>query len=223
MKNKTNTRIIALLLAAVLISCLYVSCLKDGDDTIVIPLPDGKIPYSVISEDLQDSLRYNGFIIHEGINPPNIEGYFRATPFVIDYASDGYVNDFFDMYMGMSGQKPRGLITYEERQRDTIQGKSIYANVIGHDSSFTMYCYQYLSDGSDSVLFWKCKTATVISGVMTSFGIRNYQYSFIMLEREINPDYDSIYEKILVPVNTFRIYKDGDNVATRLSVKPVVE
>lgn len=192
---------------------LFTSCVKEGDDTIVLPLPDGKIPYSVIPERLQDSLVNNGFTIYEGINPPNIEGIYLAAPLDLHYASDDYQNLFYDLTMTFSGQKRRGMVTYSERQRDTVEGESISAQVIGHDSCFTMYCYQYVSEYSGAEQLWRCKIATVISGIATGRGIRNCQYSYIMLENEAIDDY---YMSQLANIETFRIYFDGDKMAKKI-------
>lgn len=197
----------------VLASLLFSSCLKDGEDTIVLPLPDGKIPTSVIPQNLQDSLTRNGFIINEGINPPDIEGVYLASPLDLHYSSDGYNNAFYDLTMTFRDQKARGLITYSERQRDTVEGASIAAQVIGEDSNFTMYCYQYVFDYAGSTQLWRCKIATVVSGVKTNRGFRDCQYSYIMLEKVAISDY---YYSMLAKEETFRIYKDGDRLATRI-------
>lgn len=192
---------------------LFSACLKDGDDTLVLPLPDGKIPYEVIPQNMQDSLISNGFIINEGINPPIIEGVYLASPLDLQYSSDGYNNIFYDLTMSFVEQKARGMITYSERQKDTVEGESIKAQVIGHDSCFTMYCYQYISEYSGAEQLWKCKIATVISGIANKNGFRNCQYSFIMLEKEAINDY---YYSQLTALETFRIYHDGDNFATKI-------
>ena len=96
---------------------LFSGCLKEGTDTIVLPIPDGKIPYSVIPENLQDSLRTRGLDIHEGLNPDTLNGKFLAAPMILRYASDNYQEDFYDLYMAFSGQNPRGLIRYRETQK----------------------------------------------------------------------------------------------------------
>ena len=220
MKYQTSTvflkRIIKPSSAACLIIAvclLFSSCLKEGDDTIVIPLPDGKIPVSVIPTNMQESLTDNGFVINEGITPPNIEGMFVASPFDLLYSSDNYINSFYNLTMTMRDQKRRGMVIYTERQRDTIDGESIAAQVIGHDSCFTMYCYQYLQEYSGAELLWKCKTATVVSGVMTPVGIRNCQYAFIMLEKDAPTTY---YYNQLADINTLRIFCDGDGIASKI-------
>lgn len=192
---------------------LFTSCMKEGENTIVLPLPNGKIPYEVIPERLQDSLLANGFVINEGITQPYIEGVYLASPLNLQYSSDGYMNNFYDLTMTLGDQKQRGMITYSERQRDTVEGESITAQVIGHDSCFTMYCYQYISEYSGAEQLWRCKIATVISGIATKTGFRNCQYSYIMLDKEAINDY---YYSQLTDIETFRIYYDGDSLATKI-------
>lgn len=212
---KTNKRLSILLGIFALPIMMFSSCLKEGDDTIVLPLPDGKIPYSVIPKNLQDSLVAHGFVIHEGIEAPNIEGKFLSSPMVLQYASDNYQNDFYDLYMRYAGQTRRGLIQYSESQRDTVVGISQEANVIGSDSNFTMYCYQTISaNNSRGDTLYRCKTASVVSGIITESGIKDCQYSYVMLDKWARNDY---YYSMIPEANTYRIWNDGDSLAIRLS------
>ena len=71
--QNSKTRIASLALGAVVCLMAFSSCLKYGDDTIVLPQPTGKIPPSVIPTDLQDSLIHHDFPIHEGVEPPDVE------------------------------------------------------------------------------------------------------------------------------------------------------
>jgi hypothetical protein len=48
---------------------------------------------------------------------------------------------------------------------------------------------------------------------MTPAGIKNYQYAYILLDKEATNDF---YYSMLADTNTFRIYTDGDNIATKL-------
>lgn len=222
-KTKLTSRWLAVIV--ILASLTLVSCLKDGDNTLVIPLPDGKIPYSVIPSDLQDSLISNGFVIHEGITPDTVVGKYLASPLILHYASDNYMNNFYPITITLTEQKQRGMVTYYETQRDTVDGSGIHAQVIGHDSCITIYCHQVVSESRkiqadsmisegqlDSMILWRCTTATVISGIVTPKGFRNFQYSFVMLDK----DTTSPYQHILASPRTFRIYKDGDNMARKI-------
>lgn len=193
---------------------LFSSCLKDGDDTLVLPTPDGKIPYSVIPERLQDSLRDNGFVIHEGINPPSIVGKYLVSPMELQYASDHYQNNFYDLYMTYSGQYRRGPISYSETQIDTVLGKSSMANVIGQGNEFTMYCYQTVAKTNQrGDTLYSCSTATVVSGVIEEAGIKDCQYSNIVLDKKAINDY---YASQIPDPETFRIWNDGNKMADRL-------
>jgi hypothetical protein len=48
-----------------------------------------------------------------------------------------------------------------------------------------------------------------ISGTLTSSGISDFHSAFIMLEKGPDPS------NKLVAVNTYRVFKDGDNLAER--------
>ena len=195
---------------------LFSGCLKEGNDTIVLPLPDGKIPYSVIPEQLQDSLRTHGLTIHEGVNPGNIDGRFLSSPMVLHYSSDNYQELFYDLYMSFSGQKPRGMVKYSETQKhEYIDGKSYMANVIGEGNDVTMYCLQNVFECSSSGdTLWKSRTATVVSGTLCDDGIKDCQYAHVVLDTWAADDY---HASPLSKPGTHRIWYDGDGMATRLS------
>ena len=212
MQKKFKT-LAVLTIGLILTAVTLTSCLKEGTDTIVLPLPDGKIPTSVIPQNLQDSLVVNGFDINEGVEPPMIEGRFVSAPMILHYASDDYVNNFYDLYMTFAEQQPRGMVKYTESQDNTVTGNSIEADVIGTGNKFTMYCYQNVTDSLNGQQLYRCKTATVVSGWMDSTGIKNCKYSIIVLEKEAINNY---YDSRLPAVGTFRVFFDGDNLAVRL-------
>ena len=195
---------------------LFSGCMKESNDTIVLPLPDGKIPYSVIPEQLQDSLRTHGLTIHEGVNPGNIDGRFLSSPMVLHYSSDNYQELFYDLYMSFSGQKPRGMVKYSETQKhEYIDGKSYMANVIGEGNDVTMYCLQNVFECSSSGdTLWKSRTATVVSGTLCDEGIKYCQYAHVVLDTWAADDY---HASPLSKPGTHRIWYDGDGLAKRLS------
>ena len=213
MKKHCNSLGIAFtLLTAIMATMLCISCQKEGNDTMVLPLYNGRISPIVIPIPEQKQLTDHGFVIHEGIEPPDIQGVYLAAPLVNQYASDDYRNDFYDLLMTFNHQYKRGMVEYTENQRDTVNGASINAQIIGHDSCFTMYCTQYISEYTGNTLLFNCKIATVISGIHTEKGIKDLQYAYIMQEKEQpNPNYFP-----LAPVNTVRIYKDNDNLASKI-------
>lgn len=195
---------------------LFSGCLKEGNDTIVLPLPDGKIPYSVIPEKMQDTLRMRGLEIHEGVNPDTINGRFLASPMDLHFASDNYQELFYDVYMSFSGQTRRGLIQYRETQkRDDIDGQSIMANVIGEGKDVTMYCYQNVFECSgNGDTLWKSKTCTVVSATVCEEGLKDCQYAHIVLDTWAADEY---HASALSKPGTYRIWYDGDGMAKRLT------
>ena len=206
------------IIAGILVFPIFMlsGCMKEGNDTIVLPLPDGKIPYSVIPENLQDSLRLRGLTINEGLNPDTINGRFVSAPMVLHYASDNYQEAFYDLYMSFSGQTRRGMIKYYETQkREDIDGQSIMANVIGEGKDVTMYCFQNVFEcNSDGDTLWRSKTATVVSGTISEDGIKDCQYAHIVLDTWALNDF---YASPLSAPGTYRIWYDGDSLATRLT------
>lgn len=213
-KYKHLATVLGLLLFPIM---MFSGCLKEGDDTLVLPIPDGKIPYSVIPKSLQDSLTANGFVIFEGMTPPTINGTYLSSPMNLDYASDSYQNLFYDLYMTFSNQTARGKVRYSESQRDTINGTSFFADVIGTDSNFTMYCYQNIAScGNQGDTLWRCTTATIVSGQLVEGGIKNCQYSNIVLDKWAANDY---FNSQMPDEGTFRIWSDGDSLARKISNK----
>lgn len=188
-----------------------VSCLKEGDETIVLPVIETSVPQDVIPDSIQEQFSFFDFDLFEGDTPPNIVGKYLLSPLLKVYSSDNYSVDFFtDLYIGFEQQGERGTVNYFESQNDTVSGHSVSARVVGHDDCFTMYCFQYV--GVESGM-WKCKTATIVSGRVGLDGIRECKYAFVMLETKPGTTGSS---PSLVPEGTMRIFCDGDGIAQRI-------
>lgn len=212
--TKTIKRLALLSVGFLFATVTLTSCLKDGDDTIVLPLPDGKIPFSVIPSDMQDSLRRHGFLINEGLEPPTINGHYLGSPMLLDYSSDNTGLYFVDVDMTFSKQLERGLIKYIEKQitpnGGAMTSEYLEANIIGSGDKFTVYTWQYDNGTNVDSTNWSVKIATLVSGTWTTSGIKDCQYAVLVLEKE-NDVYNRIPE-----TNTFRTYHDGDNLAVTL-------
>lgn len=221
--QNSKTRIASLALGAVVCLMAFSSCLKYGDDTIVLPQPTGKIPPSVIPTDLQDSLIHHDFPIHEGVEPPDVEGTYLISENKLIYASDEYQNNFVDITIQFSNQIPRGVLFYQESQTEEhsshLTGTSIEAGIIGEGNDFTMYCYQLVRvfNPITGKLSYECKQATAVSGTISSLGIYGCRYAYIMLDKKM---YDDYYIWRVPPTDTYRTFRDGDGLAARLSPWP---
>lgn len=174
---------------------LFTGCLKDDDETVLLPIPASKILGIDLPEDFE-----NHFHVNEGSNPPDVFGRFLATPMVVEYASDGYFNpEFYDLSFEFSHLYGRNTTMYGERQHSS-SGRGTNAQVIGSGNDFTVFFYSELQDQIEQ---WKCKTATIISGTLLSNGISNFQYANIMIEK------DDPLGKIM-EVGQYHIFHDED-------------
>lgn len=209
-----NLTIIAIL------TFLLASCLKDGDETVVLPLPDGRIPHQVVSRNLQDSLAMHGFQIHEGLYPPSVSGQYLMQPMTMLFASDQAPASYVNLMMTFGNQTQRGRLNYWESQNTDlhtlpVEGQSVEANIIGNGDNFTVYCHQYVDGYSSSgVQLWRVKTATLVSGTITDTGIANCQYAFIILGKEIS---DMNYAMSFPDDSTYRLFSDGNGFAGKVN------
>ena len=179
----------------VVCSCLS-SCLKDSQDTVLLPLPVGTIYGVDLPEGLTDHIK-----VHDGIDPPSLEGSFWATPMEVEYASDGYWNgEYYDLYIAFTAMDSRNVTSYREKQNSS-SGVSSKARVIGSGNNFTAYTEVEMQDPKED---WWCKVLTIITGTVEGNGIEDFQYANVMLEKR-DP-----YNK-LMEVGEYHILHDKDN------------
>lgn len=212
---------VALLSVGLFLSAVALTgCLKDGDDTIVLPLPDGTIPESVVSREVQESLRENGFNINVGLTPETVDGKFVADTLLLDFASDNdMVRNVVDVEMTFSKQLKRGLIKYVEKQRTAAGGSmtSIYedAYIIGTGKNFTVYCMQEDRGGETDGINYSVRVIKLISGTITSQGIKDCQYALV-IDSVLVDDHGVISVPGPDSLRVHRIYHECDSMATKL-------
>lgn len=148
--------------------------------------------------------------IHEGYNPPNVEGCYFIDPFACvycaDYGNGGYApGDIVSSeYINLSNQNNMMLtLDFEEISYSGNSysiGKGAFISGSGND--FTVY---FNTEGESSGI--STKIALVISGTKTSTGIKNLEYAFVMVEKGPDPS------GILMEENVYRVFKDEDGLA----------
>ncbi len=185
-------------------------CLKDNSQTIILPteveesIAAGRVPDTIIPPAIREEFE-EVMTIHTGKTPPNIVGEFLVTPCLLVYTSDGELehgHQFADDYFAFAKDAQTGNLVYQERQA----GSESYANkvyLIGNDNNFTAYFTTY-GEYDDGVTTYKM--STLISGTLTDYGVSNYQYAFIMLDK-----YDP--NSRLMDINEYRVIEDGDGLA----------
>jgi hypothetical protein len=170
-------------------------------------LTRGIVPYSVIPSAIRSDFE-RAMPVHSGTKPPDIKGQYLSNHLTLTGSTlsedDDYIGStlWSDVYVAfIEGSK--STLSYKERQ-SSEQAASETLDVVGSGNDFTAY---FISEGTTHGI--RYKQSTVISGTLTSSGISDFHYSFVMLEKGPDP------EEIIVPINTYRIFKDGDGLAER--------
>lgn len=190
-------------LIILLLTLALTGCLEKTDETIVLPPYVESIPESIIPLSVIDSLR-TYMTIHEGENPPVIEGGYLASPMALVHASDIYYNNnFYNARLLFSSQSCRNVICYTEEQ-SSARLMCDTAIVTGQGGRFT---FAGRAEMANAAAGWSCTLGLVISGEQAADGsIRNLEYANAMLAK--NDPYD-----VLIAVGDFRVYRDQDGAS----------
>lgn len=208
MKTTIRVRATALLTAMIVPIGLLSSCQKE---TVIADDPTkGFSPaiQQIVSADIIDNLRSRGMVINEGKVPPKIDGAFRVSPFKLlsPYGSnDSYIigeiiNDYVYKFYGQSATNG---ISYDYTNYGSDKGTGKGAFMAGNGTSFTIFSED--AGSADGISY---KTVAIMSGEVTTAGIRNFQYAFVLKEKTGDAGNET-----LIPVNAGRIWFDGDKLA----------
>lgn len=165
---------------------------------------------AIISEPLMDSLRKKGMTIHEGNNPPNVVGIYLVTPFtlVAPYGpNDGWetghvINDYkYNLYDQADGEVK---VDYKQIG-GSDNGNGLGSFISGSGNKFSIFSELSGSDGDVTYTH-----VAVLSGEITSDGIKDFQYGFILTKKQNDDDNSQ-----LIPVGSSRIWDDGDGLAEK--------
>ncbi len=174
---------------------------------------------TIVSKEKMTELKELGFTLHEGKVPPNVEGVYLASPYYLSNSS--VVDDSFDgiriedyKYRIRDQDTVRLTVRVDAQGIDYETQEIIYQSpgelryLSGKDNSFNAFAivegYVKFHNGQDSARY---KSLEIISGRITASGIRDYQYSFTMLD-----NYGDPHGKLLKN-NKSRVFYDQDGLA----------
>lgn len=144
--------------------------------------------------------------IYDGVNPPNVEGIYLMSPQKLVYDStNNFDTDhkFADLIMNLFNQNSKNnTIDYKERQGSNLSASGNGAFISGEGNNFSIY---FNTSGNSNGISYK--TALVVSGTISSDGIRNLYYAFVMTDKGSDP------EHTIMNVGDYRVFKDGDGLA----------
>ena len=180
------------------------ACSKDSkDDEPEKKEVDGRID-KVIPPDIRKEME-KYITIYDGVNPPNVVGKYVISPVKIVFDSTNeYTNehDFSDVFLKFMNQNTtNNTIDYKEEEDEATQTCN-GAYISGEGNNFTIF---FNTDGTYKDITFK--NSLVISGTMTSDGISNIYYAFVVTEKN-----NDINNEIMDP-GDFRVFKDGDGTA----------
>jgi uncharacterized protein (TIGR02145 family) len=169
-------------------------------------LPAGSVPSSVIPDAIREQFAI-AMPIYSGTAPPDIAGKYMSNNTTLtgsNLSDDVIGKKYLDMYVAFIRGED-GSLQYREKQGNSTAGsENVKVEIVGSANNFTAY---FVAEGVSEGI--STRRSTVISGTLTSSGISDFHYAFIMLQKGPDPD------ELLVAVNTYRIFKDGDGMAER--------
>ncbi len=201
------TGIMIFLLTSMLIGC---------DSYGPAPLPKGFSTQilNIIPQEKIDSLSALGIKIYDGFNPPDIEGIYLISPFVLtipygpdDNLSVGY--QFSDYKYRFYDFDPDSLKVKVDTKN--VNGGDVSTGVAGflsgNGEGFTMFAeLKGISSGISN------SQVAIISGRFVGSGIENFQYAFYIKEKDEAPGAGT-----LIPLGTGRVVVDGDSISEQVS------
>ncbi|MBS1588116.1 MAG: hypothetical protein JST52_00735 [Bacteroidetes bacterium] len=162
---------------------------------------------NIISQDIINDLQGRGMIINKGNTPPSISGVFLVSPFTLQNTYDG---DLWTVGKVISDYKYRFYDQSGTNIKMDYKGVAVADNAVGmgsflsgSDTKFTLFAQ---STGNASGINYK--NVSIISGEFTASGIKNFQYAFVLTQK----DGDEA-NAVLMPVGKSRIWRDGDGLA----------
>lgn len=187
---------------------LFIACSKD-DSSSSSSSKDGSTSSikSYLGNDAYQALLENKFRFFPGEDPPNIEGSFlvsKAKLLSSNVAGDQPGNIFNDYYLDLFNQTDFS-IDYEGGHRGSQKDEGSGAYLVGEGNDFSV-----ILKTKSKIQGYDAKTAILFSGTMTSSGIRDIKYAFIMLDNYGNPG------GILLKNNKCRVIVDSDGLAENM-------
>lgn len=191
---------------------LFFGCKDKNDD--VIP-SDDSLPEEVtniLPQAILDDVKQKGMLVHGGSNPPYIEGFYVMDPMELlsRYSEEDsryvgqVINAYFFKFYDQNMENNTVMVDYTNKVGDL--GTGIGAFISGSSNKFTIFIESTGNDGGTDY-----KNIGILSGELNSNKeIKHLQYAIYLKEKNEKPGTTR-----LIPVNTGRIWIDGDTITKR--------
>ena len=171
---------------------------------------------AIIPEEFIGKMAANGMTINEGTNPPNIQGIFATGILKMIYTSLNYdtfpigkeIESYRFKFYEQRGTKIKtDYINEDILANDQATGRGTI--ISGNGNKFTAYLDMDITD-----IEIKTRDVSVLSGEITTEGIKNFQYAFLKMEKTGD------FSERMVPVGTIRIWISKDKLAIKKQEYP---
>lgn len=161
-----------------------------------------------------NDLKSNKMAIHEGKYPPEIDGAYLVSPYSLvksygrydDYSPGYEFGDITYLFSDQSSGNQKISIRREmnNNSKDYESGEATMTHISGYKNSFSIF--STLEGELQGVRYTGIR---VISGEVTSNGIKNWESSFTLTSKS------SDEKEELMPVYATRIFKDSDGFSEK--------
>ncbi len=205
--KKITLGFIAMLLALSVSSCI------DRDDEYGYLDADGLTiaVRSVVPQSIIEEMKTLGFPIYGGDNPPNIEGSFLLSPYLLldsNISTDDVGHEFSDYIYTFYNQDAAALTLELNYENDNgqLNGEGTGGYIVGDGAYFTTFfnTYDIKANGSES------ETVRAISGKLVAGGIEDVHVSIFMID-----DYGDVNDD-LIEIGEGRVLYDSDAFSERV-------
>ena len=169
----------------------------------------------IVPQSILDTLQKKGMVINQGTTPPKIEGIFLVSPNILvsPYGpkdtykpGDEFAETKYKFYEQSADNQS---VKFDYKYLLTAgSGTGVGSYVSGNGNFFTLFSETTGKQGS----LVTYKSIDVISGEITSTGIKNIQTAFIIKSKTGDDSNVAI-----IAVGLGRILKDGDGVAEKVN------
>jgi len=190
------------LITLLVIAVFFVSCHEDHSD--LIPGQDF-IPEEILAE-----IKANGQPIFEGLNPPDLNGRFRMSPYVLvssnfnDGSQPG--KKFADKHIEFKNLDRSTLKLEVDVSQGSNTGEGFGSFISGEGNDFTVFVRVDRTDEDGHTIL----SAEVYSGTLTDNGILNMYSSFFMVDDNGDPNNDKIEN------GEGRLFEDQDGFSEKI-------
>jgi len=172
----------------------------------------------IVPDSVLANMMTQGMPINTGNEPPNIEGTYIATPFILESSTvpdDPEEHTFSDFIITFKNFNSRKLTVEIDYENGPETGTGLASFVVGEGNSFSMFC----EIKSTQLLIFKAEAIMVITGTMTDTGIENFYVANFMVDNHGNTVPFGLLDgedfAVWIPNGTGRIVLDSDGFSEK--------